>query len=50
MNYIEPFLEALAAERGRATNTLGAYASDLRAADAALPAGLMGASNADLTA
>ena len=50
MNYIEPFLEALAAERGRTTNTLGAYASDLRAADAALPAGLMGASNADLTA
>ena len=50
MNYIEPFLEALAAERGRARNTLASYESDLRAADAALPGGLMSATDADLGA
>lgn len=48
MNYIELFLEALAAERGRAANTLLSYAADLHAADAALPNGLMGASADEL--
>lgn len=48
MNHIDRYLEAMAAERGRAANTLAAYASDLRAADAALPAGLMGADAAAL--
>ena len=50
MNYIDLFLEALAAERGRAKNTLDSYASDLRAADGALPAGLMAATADDLAA
>lgn len=48
MNYIELFLEALAAEKGRADKTLAAYGMDLRAADAALPGGLMGAQAADI--
>lgn len=50
MNYIDVFLEALVAERGRATNTLSSYGSDLRAADAALPGGLMNATADDLAA
>ena len=33
MNYIDVFLEALAAEKGRSQKTLSAYASDLRAAE-----------------
>lgn len=48
MNYIDVFLEAMAAERGRSANTLAAYAADLRAADAALSGGLIGADAADL--
>lgn len=48
MNYIEVFLEAIAAERGRAANTIFSYGSDLRAADAALPGGLAGATADDL--
>jgi integrase/recombinase XerD len=41
MNYIDIFLEALAAEKGRSEKTLTAYASDLRHADATIPGGLM---------
>lgn len=48
MNYIDMFLEALAAERGRAANTLSSYAADLNAADAALPGGLIGATGDDI--
>ncbi len=47
MNYIEIFLEALSAERGRSTRTLSSYESDLRLADDAIPGGLM---SADATA
>lgn len=50
MNYIELFLEALAAERGRAAHTLESYGSDLRAADNAISGGLMNASATDLAA
>lgn len=39
--YIDIFLEAASAEKGRSKNTLAAYASDLAMADAALPGGLM---------
>lgn len=48
MNYIDIFLEALAAERGRSPKTLESYASDLRHADAAIPMGLMDASQSDI--
>ena len=48
MNHIDRYLEALAAEKGRSANTLAAYASDLRAADAAIPGGLMAADGAAL--
>ena len=41
MNYIDIFLEALSAEKGRSTKTLSSYESDLRLANAALPGGLM---------
>lgn len=50
MNYIDLFLEALAAERGRAANTLTSYASDLHAADAAIAGGLLTATADDLAA
>lgn len=50
MNYIDLFLEALAAERGRAANTLMSYASDLHAADSAIEGGLLTATEDDLTA
>ncbi len=43
MNYIDIFLEALSAERGRSEKTLAAYASDLNHANAAIPGGLMSA-------
>ncbi len=43
MNYIEIFLEALSAERGRSPCTLASYASDLCAANAAMPNGLLNA-------
>ena len=48
MNYIEIFLEALAAEKGRSAKTLESYSSDLRHADAAMPNGLMGATGTDV--
>ena len=48
MNYIEIFLEALIAEKGRSPRTIESYGTDLRAADAALPGGLMGADAADI--
>ncbi len=43
MKYIDIFLEALSAEKGRSQKTLASYESDLRLADAAVPGGLMGA-------
>lgn len=49
MTQINRYLEALQAERGCAAHTLSAYESDLRAADAALPGGLMSATTAELT-
>lgn len=48
MNYIDIFLEALAAEKGRGPNTIAAYDSDLRHADAQLPGGLMAATEETL--
>lgn len=48
MNYIDVFLEALAAEKGRSKNTLGAYANDLRSADACISGGLVGATEQDI--
>ena len=48
MNYIDVFLEALAAEKGRSKNTLGAYANDLRAADAGIDGGLVNATEQDI--
>ena len=41
MNYIDIFLEALSAERGRSTKTLISYESDLRLANDAIPSGLI---------
>ena len=41
MNYIDIFLEALSAERGRSQKTLESYESDLRLANNAIPGGLM---------
>ena len=43
MNYIDIFLEALSAERGRSQKTLESYESDLRLANDAITGGLMGA-------
>ena len=48
MNYIDVFLEALSAEKGRSAKTLESYASDLRAADAAIAGGLMNATASDI--
>ena len=48
MNYIDIFLEALSAEKGRSNKTLSAYESDLRLADSAISGGLMGATQATL--
>lgn len=48
MNYIEIFLEALSAEKGRSAKTLESYGFDLRSADAVLPGGLMGATGDDI--
>ncbi len=47
MNYIDVFLEAASAEKGRSKNTLAAYANDLRHADENIPGGLI---NADANA
>ena len=43
MNYIDIFLEALSAEKGRSEKTLTSYASDLNLANAAINGGLMNA-------
>ena len=48
MNYIDVFLEALAAEKGRSKNTLVSYANDLRAADAVISGGLTSATEQDI--
>ena len=48
MNYIDIFLEATSAEKGRSKNTLAAYASDLRFADATIRGGLMNATADDI--
>jgi integrase/recombinase XerD len=43
VNYIDIFLEALSAEKGRSNKTLISYESDLRLADNAIDGGLMNA-------
>ena len=48
MNYIDIFLEALSAERGRSQKTLRSYESDLRLADGAIPGGLLAATSDDI--
>ena len=48
MNYIDIFLEALSAEKGRSEKTLTSYASDLHLADDAINGGLMGATESDI--
>ncbi len=48
MNYIDIFLEALSAEKGRSAKTLASYESDLRLADNAISGGLMGATHDDI--
>lgn len=48
MNYIEIFLEALSAEKGRSPRTLSSYASDLNHANDSITGGLMNASSADI--
>lgn len=48
MNYIDVFLEAISAEKGRSKNTQTSYANDLRLADASIAHGLMGASAEDI--
>lgn len=45
MNYIDIFLEALSAEKGRSTKTLSSYESDLRLADESISGGLMSAND-----
>lgn len=46
--YIDLFLEALSAEKGRSQKTLSAYESDLRLANDAIPGGLIGATDSDI--
>ena len=48
MNYIDVFLEALSAEKGRSEKTLTSYASDLHLADDAINGGLMNATESDI--
>ena len=48
MNYIDIFLEALSAEKGRSNRTLASYESDLRLADDAIGGGLMSATQSDI--
>lgn len=48
MNYIDVFLEAMAAEKGRSKNTLAAYANDLRQADTTLANGIINATEQDI--
>lgn len=45
MKYIDIFLEALSAEKGRSQKTLESYASDLNLADAAISGGLLTATD-----
>ena len=47
MNYIDVFIEAIAAEKGRSRNTLGAYKSDLIMAQNAI-GNLLNATNTDI--
>ena len=48
INYIDIFLEAESAEKGRSKNTLASYANDLRMADTAINGGLVNATDADI--
>lgn len=48
MNYIDIFLEALSAEKGRSEKTLTSYASDLHLADDMINGGLMNATESDI--
>ncbi len=48
MNYIDIFLEALSAEKGRSEKTLASYASDLNLANNAINGGLMNATESDI--
>ena len=48
MNYIDIFLEALVAEKGRSKNTLASYANDLHHADANIDGGLVNATEQDI--
>lgn len=48
MNYIEIFLEALSAEKGRSPRTLASYASDLNHANDTISGGLMNATSGDI--
>ena len=48
MNYIDIFLEALSAEKGRSEKTLTSYASDLNHANDSIPGGLMSATAGDI--
>lgn len=45
MKHIDIFLEALSAEKGRSQKTLESYSSDLNLADAAIPGGLLTATD-----
>ncbi len=48
MNYIDVFLEALSAEKGRSLRTLSSYESDLNHANDSISGGLMNASESDI--
>lgn len=48
MNYIDIFLEALSAEKGRSPRTLSSYESDLNHANDSISGGLMNASESDI--
>lgn len=48
MNYIDIFLEALSAEKGRSEKTLSSYASDLNHANESINGGLMTATDTDI--
>ena len=48
VNYIDVFLEALSAEKGRSKNTLQSYANDLHHANDAISGGLVNANENDI--
>jgi integrase/recombinase XerD len=48
INYIDVFLEALSAEKGRSGNTLASYANDLHHADNTISGGLINANATDI--